>query len=81
MLWVLVFMIGFLAGMVVMEWIRLRIDGLTTPKRPKCSERCHAPAWDECIDRRCRYHCGELCKCLPVGKPGSLKSIPGGRGA
>ena len=42
---------------------------------------CRAFRWDHCTGGRCKYHCGELCKCVPVPAAGQpLRVFTGGKG-
>ncbi len=55
------------------------------PERAECTTGhpgyCRAWRWSACTGGRCKNHCDMYCRCVPVGAPGELTVIEGGRKA
>ena len=76
--------LGFIALLVAGAWMFAHDEGLgPRKKKGQCVDTfCDAFRWPSCSDGRCRYHCGNFCKCIPrpEGK-GELHVFKGGKGA
>lgn len=80
MIWwqTLIVVLMLMAGMAGFIFFLVRI--VERISRRRCVDYlCEANRWQSCGDGRCRYHCGQLCQCIPQGTLGNLRIVRGGK--
>ncbi len=73
----LAFVAGVAVGLALSLVFRIK---MVLRGKPTCRDTCcDAYSWQACGGGRCKYHCDAFCKCVPVGRPGEISVIKGGK--